>query len=78
MRKMLCGICQAVFAAGAVLTVIGLYLLIVEAGIPYQDPTPEMTAHWMAANQAGERTLALGAPLLAVGGVGFLLFRRGR
>ena len=78
MRKILCGICWAVFAAGAVLTVAGLYLLVVEAGIPYQEPTPEMTAHWMAANQAGERILALGVPLLAAGGAGFLLFRRRR
>ena len=76
MRNVLLTLCRAALAAGTVFAVIGLYLLVVKAGIPYQDPTPEMTARWMSAYQAGRRALTWGVGLLAAGGIVHFLCRK--
>jgi len=45
---------------GGILLIAGLYYTCVKAGIPYQDPTPEMTAQY-------ERNEGIGIALSLVG-----------
>lgn len=63
MRDKLRLFCAAVLLAG-------LNFIFVKAGIPYQDPTPEMTLRWTAYFQAGIITLRWAIGLLAAGGLG--------
>lgn len=73
MRNKIRSFCNAALLAGAVLLLIGLNFIIVKAGIPYQDPTPEMTVCWTAYFQAGIITLRWAIGLLAAGGLGRVL-----
>ena len=73
MRDKLRLFCAAVLLAGVVLLLVGLNFILVKAGIPYQDPTPEMTLRWTAYFQAGTITLRWAIGLLAAGGLGRVL-----
>lgn len=70
MRDKIRSLCNAALLAGAVLLLIGLNFVFVKAGLPYQDPTPEMTLRWMAYFYAGATTLCWAIGLLAAGGLG--------
>lgn len=76
MRERLRLACTAVLLAGAVLLLIGLDFIFVKSGLPYQDPTPEMTLRWMAYHEAGVVTLRWAAGLLAAGGIVYFLCRK--
>lgn len=53
---------------GGILVIAGLYFTMVKAGLPYQDPTPEMTAQY-------ERHMDIGMVLLLTGlGTGIFCF----
>lgn len=41
-RNFLCSICNAFIMAGMILLFIGIYYAMIKAGIPYQDPPPEL------------------------------------
>ena len=45
---------------GGILVIAGLYFTVVKAGLPYQDPTPEMVAQY-------ERDTGIGMVLLLAG-----------
>lgn len=46
--------------SGGILVIAGLYFTVVKAGLPYQDPTPEMVAQY-------ERDTGIGMALLLAG-----------
>lgn len=66
---------RAVFLAGIILLLIGVYFILVKAGIPYQDPTPEMWISYAAWWRAGETNAQWGLALLLIGAVGPSLSR---
>lgn len=53
-------IIQVIAVLGGILVIAGLYFTVVKAGLPYQDPTPEMVAHY-------ERDTGIGMVLLLAG-----------
>lgn len=47
------------------------------AGLPYQDPTPEMAARWALDKSIGEGLFILGAGFLMAGLLGWVIRRFG-
>ena len=45
---------SSLIIAGAVILLIGLYYLIIKAGIPYQDPTTEMQIQYAINSGIGD------------------------
>lgn len=78
MSKKLSMVWSAVLLAGAILLGIGLWFLLCKAGLPYQDPTPEMTIRYEAYRMSGETVSLWGGGSLAAGAVGRLLCRHKR
>ncbi len=62
-------IIYAVMLAGAILLLIGLYYLVIKAGIPYQDPTAEMQIQYAVHSQIGEILIGKGFAICACAGV---------
>lgn len=61
-------IVQVIAVLGGILVIAGLYFTMVKAGLPYQDPTPEMVAKY-------ERDMGIGMVLLLAGlGTGIFCF----
>ncbi len=58
---------RTIAAAGMLLFIGGLIYSIVFAGIPYQDPTPQMYATWKFHQQIGDSLMLAGLVLLAGG-----------
>jgi hypothetical protein len=52
-------------AAGMLLFIGGLIYSIVFAGIPYQDPTPQMYATWKLHHRVGDLVILAGLVVLA-------------
>lgn len=72
---------SAVWIAGIMLIFIGIYFLAVGAGIPYQDPTVELTIKWEANYLAGTMCTKCGVAFFIIGIVGYVVLRicrRGR
>ena len=57
---------SSLIISGAVILLIGLYYLIIKAGIPYQDPTTEMQIQY-AINMGIGDTLSLTGFCMTVG-----------
>lgn len=53
-------IVQVMAVSGGILVIAGLYFTMVKAGLPYQDPTPEMVSQY-------ERDMGIGMVLLLAG-----------
>lgn len=66
-RQILCRIINSIILAGIIILLIGLYYMVVKAGIPYQDPTVEMQIKY-AVNMGIGETLAANGFVLAVSG----------
>ena len=49
-----------VIVAGVIMLFAGLYFWLIKAGIPYQDPTPEMQMHYAKNLRTGEVLIAVG------------------
>ncbi len=62
-------IIYAVMLAGAILLLIGLYYLVIKAGIPYQDPTVEMQIRYAVHTQIGEILIGKGFAICVCAGV---------
>lgn len=60
-------ICHAALLAGVIMLVIGLYHLVIKAGIPYQDPTLEMEIQWVVDWRVG-KILAINGLVFAIAG----------
>ncbi len=52
-------IIQVIAVLGGILVIAGLYFTVVKAGLPYQDPTPEMVAQY-------ERDTGLGTEIFCL------------
>ncbi len=55
-----------VMAAGSIVMLIGLYYSVIKAGIPYQDPTPELLAEYNRNMQTGETLCLIGFSIISV------------
>ena len=71
---------NSIAIAGCLIFTAGVYYAIVKAGIPYQDPTPEMSFNYEVNYRVGEVLFTLGAAALALGAVGraVMQFVRGK
>lgn len=54
-------------ASGAALIVSGFAWDLAFAGLPYQDPTPEMQERWLFHKGVADRIMAAGAAVLGIG-----------
>ena len=59
--------------AGLMILMIGIYYLMIKAGIPYQDPTTELQIRYAINMGIGEELMKDGAVILAVAIVGKLI-----
>ena len=66
---------SAMLLAGVMILLLSLYYLAVKAGIPYQDPTPEMQLRYAIDQGVGTALLRLGGVLTAVGAALRLIFK---
>jgi len=62
-------ISSSVLIAGLIILVIGLYYLVIKAGIPYQDPTPELQIQYTVNMKIGEILSGLGFCMSIVAGI---------
>ena len=53
-------ISDAIVTAGIIITVVGIYYLMVKAGIPYQDPPLELEIQYAANTAAGNALVKTG------------------
>ena len=56
----------SLFFIGSILILIGFYYWVVKAGIPYQDPTPEMLYRYYQDMRIGDITLLVGFGMIMV------------
>ena len=75
MRDRLKTIFYSIILSGIFVFVIGVYFAVIKAGLPYQDPTTEMTIRWMAYNTAGEACALFGIVIFLVGFVGWFVHK---
>ncbi|MEO9516400.1 MAG: hypothetical protein ABJH45_21390 [Paracoccaceae bacterium] len=54
-------------AAGAILIVSGFVYDLSFAGLPYQDPTPEIQARWIFHKGVAENIIIAGATVFGIG-----------
>ena len=76
MKNLFCKISDAVLLAGLIILVIGLYYLVIKAGIPYQDPTVEMQIQYAIHHGIGSVLSKVGVILALCGGIAWLVSRR--
>lgn len=69
-----CQIINSFMLAGIIILFIGLYYWMIEAGIPYQDPTLEMQIKYAINMGIGEILLGKGFVIAVCGGIVRLLF----
>lgn len=51
---------------GFVICIVGFYYSVIKAGIPYQDPTPEMTKKYMLYMRIGDTLSITGSGILLI------------
>lgn len=79
MKNLFHEISNAVLAAGLIILVIGLYYLVIKAGIPYQDPTVEMQIQYAINDGIGSVLSKAGFILALCGGIArVVVWRVGR
>ena len=66
---------NSIAIAGCLVFAAGVYYMIIKAGIPYQDPTPEMSLNYAVNFRVGGVLLVLGAAAFAVGAAGRVIRR---
>ena len=62
-------ITKYIFIVGIIVSVIGFYASFFKAGLPYQDPTPEMDREWMFYYNFGRVAIPIGGTLVIIGAV---------
>ena len=79
MKNLFREISNAVLLAGVIILVIGLYYLVIKAGIPYQDPTVEMQIRYAIDDGIGSVLSKVGFILALCGGIArVVVWRVGR
>ena len=66
---------NSIAIAGCLIFASGVYYMIIRAGIPYQDPTPEMSLNYEINYRVGEILFTMGAAAFAVGAAGRVIIR---
>lgn len=69
MKNLFREISNAVLLSGLIILVIGLYYLVIKAGIPYQDPTVEMQVQYAIHYGIGSILSKTGLILALCGGI---------
>ena len=69
MKNLFREISNAVLLTGLIILAIGLYYLVVKAGIPYQDPTVEMQIQYAIDDGIGSVLSKAGFILALCGGI---------
>ena len=67
---------KALSLLGVVIILIGAYFLFIKAGLPYQDATDELLQRWEAAYRTGTVLCIIGAAVLLLALVVYLLKKR--
>ena len=75
-KNIFLNISNVAFLAGLIILVIGLYYLVIKAGIPYQDPTAEMQIQYAIHYGIGSILSKTGFILAVCGGIACLVSRR--
>jgi hypothetical protein len=65
----------SIIIAGIIVLIIGFHFSFGMAGLPYQDPTTEMTIRWMAYNYAGDTCMFWGVITIIIGIAGRIICR---
>jgi len=65
---------NAVLLAGIIIFLIGAYYCVVKAGVPYQDPPPELQIQYAVDMGIGEILIRNGFLISLCGGIARLLF----
>lgn len=73
-NHILCQIINSVILAGIIVLFIGLYYWMIEAGIPYQDPTPELQLKYAVNTEIGEILIGKGFAIAVCGGIIRLIY----
>lgn len=73
-NQILSQIINSVILAGIIVLFIGLYYWMIEAGIPYQDPTPELQIKYAVNTEIGEVLIGKGFAIAVCGGVIRLIY----
>jgi hypothetical protein len=60
-------LCRALIAVGTVLAAIGVFYILIKAGLPYQDPTLDMQIDYLANQKAGRILFLYGVIIFAIG-----------
>ena len=60
---------SSLIIAGVIILLTGLYYLVVKAGIPYQDPTPELQIRYAVSMGIGDELTKIGACMTAAAAV---------
>lgn len=69
-------ICNAAILSGLIILFIGLYYLVIKAGIPYQDPPLELQIKYAVNMEIGNVLLKTGAIVFLLSGILRLLLLR--
>ena len=77
MKNLFREISSAVLLAGLTILMIGLYYLVIKAGIPYQDPTAEMQVQYAIHYGIGSVLSTIGVVLVLSGGIARFIIGRG-
>ena len=66
----------SIILAGVIIFLIGAYYSVVKAGIPYQDPTPEMQIQYAVDSKIGETLAGCGFGLTVLGVIVRLIVKK--
>lgn len=69
-------ICNAAILSGLIILFIGLYYLVIKAGIPYQDPPLELQIKYAVNMEIGNVLLKTGTIIFLLSGILRLLLLR--
>lgn len=53
--------------AGVIIVLLGVYYIVIKAGIPYQDPTPELQMKYAVNMEIGDSLLKVGGLIFIIG-----------
>ena len=65
----LCQSLNALIIAGIIILLIGLYYLIIKAGIPYQDPPLDLRLQYAVNTRIGSILTGIGFKMVILGGI---------
>lgn len=68
-------ICRALLLAGLIMVLIGLYYMVIKAGIPFQDAPPELQMRYERDMQTGGALVKYGFAVLVAGFAGRVVCR---